>query len=632
MVTERRQSPRCKPLGLVYLSLASDNGGIVLDASEDGLQFQAVAPVEHDDGPTPLWFTLNPTGRIETIGEIVWTDESKKTGGLRFTNLEAEARLNIRKWLEQNGSPLPVRSYAPPIPIASSKSAVIEEPPEQHEEPAPPRMPPAREIEVEDVSETTHSELTLSAMPVPAIVSPVIEPRPDIGPASDASELEKLTARESIHSATPAAAVVPPAFEPRPDIRPTLDASELEKLAAREFIQPVAPAAAIVPPAFEPRPDVRPSLDASELAELAAREFIHPVAPPPAIPQRVSVTPPLETKKEEPVVLPLFSFDAPAPAAAYSGNESEEILREIASAAKHRLDDDAPVHFYSQPVVEFPAPISSPAPAGPPQQYQSRDGISVRTSDYSEPWRPAFATTAGAMHRRDGVSRLAALLVRAGVPSDLVRDVEIMIVVFALVVATGAGLIIFHRQVGAGVQWLGQNVTSNNIEPTAKPAAVDPAPPDSKLSPLLQPPPETHSSAPVAAKRRPKPAAVVGTLPAPTIYVADPNAPTPAPALPPDTGDTELASALQYLRGSGGSTEVTNVGVKWLWASVEKGNTKAAIILADLYVWGRGVPQNCDQARVLLAAAAKRASAEAAQRLQDMDADGCASGAKAPTH
>jgi TPR repeat protein len=117
----------------------------------------------------------------------------------------------------------------------------------------------------------------------------------------------------------------------------------------------------------------------------------------------------------------------------------------------------------------------------------------------------------------------------------------------------------------------------------------------------------------------------------PAIYAADPNAPSPVPPLPDDTGEAELASALQYLRGDSGSTE-TNVGVKWLWASVEKGNTKAAIILADLYVWGRGVPQNCDQARVLLTAAAKRASVEAAQRLQDMEADGCVSGAKAPAH
>jgi TPR repeat protein len=79
---------------------------------------------------------------------------------------------------------------------------------------------------------------------------------------------------------------------------------------------------------------------------------------------------------------------------------------------------------------------------------------------------------------------------------------------------------------------------------------------------------------------------------------------------------------LQYLRGDGGPAQ-TNLAVKWLWASVEKGNANAAMLLSDLYEWGRGVPQNCDQARVLLILASKHGSTEALQQLQDLDADGC---------
>src|SRR5947208_4288405 len=37
-----------------------------------------------------------------------------------------------------------------------------------------------------------------------------------------------------------------------------------------------------------------------------------------------------------------------------------------------------------------------------------------------------------------------------------------------------------------------------------------------------------------------------------------------------------------------------------LWASVQAGNSKAALELAELYIQGDGVPQNCTQARVLL--------------------------------
>ncbi len=568
MVTERRQSPRCKPFGLVYLSLASDNGGIVLDASEDGLQFQAVAPVERDDGPVPMWFTLNPANRIETVGEIVWTDESKKTGGLRFTNLEDQARVQIRQWLAQNGCPLPVRTYASPVALSSSEPALVEERESQHAIAAIPDTPA---IELEDAPVSAGAEITLA--------STVIR---DMTP-------------EPILSAISAPAIVSSPIEPTPTIHVS-----------------------------DPQPP-------SEAPAITMREIVSPVESAPVIPQRVAPT--LESIKEEPVVMPSLSYETAAPAEAYSGYDSEGALREVAAAGMHRHEEDLPARSYGQPVVLFPAPLASPPENEPASPYKSHAGISVRTSDYAEPWRPVYTSAYAAIQKGERVSRLAELLVRAGVPGDLVRDVEILIVVLALVLASGVGLLIFHRQVGEGVQLLGQNLSSKKTDSAdVNPVKTGPAPPDSTLSPLLQPPAATQPSAPVAVKRKPKTVYAAGATPnsaAPAVIAADPNAPPP---LPDDTGEAELATALQYLRGSGGSTEVTNVGVKWLWASVEKGNTKAAIILADLYTWGRGVPQNCDQARVLLTAAAKRANSEAAQRLQDMAADGCASGSKTPAH
>jgi len=50
---------------------------------------------------------------------------------------------------------------------------------------------------------------------------------------------------------------------------------------------------------------------------------------------------------------------------------------------------------------------------------------------------------------------------------------------------------------------------------------------------------------------------------------------------------------------------------KLLWAAVKKGNTNAEIDLAELFRKGRGVVKNCDQARILLSAAARKGSAEA---------------------
>ena len=62
---------------------------------------------------------------------------------------------------------------------------------------------------------------------------------------------------------------------------------------------------------------------------------------------------------------------------------------------------------------------------------------------------------------------------------------------------------------------------------------------------------------------------------------------------------------------------------KLLWKAVRKQNTTAAVLLSDLYVRGDGVPRSCDQARLLLLAAAKRGSPQAAQHLRQLESHGC---------
>jgi TPR repeat protein len=316
MLTERRQILRAKPYEPVYVSLANQNRGIVIDASEDGLQFRADAPVEHEQGMLPLRFTFNPRSEIETVGEIVWMDESKRTVGLRFNSLPEAERSDLRRWLEQ------------------SVSTEAEVP---------------REIE-------------------------------------------------------------------------------------------------------------------SELA----------------------------------------------------------------------------------------------------------------------PWRPS----AGARFSQPDNPRYG---VR--------RTVFIVMLWLVFVVISGVTLVFFWRA-GGRTQSLGQdlyNWVSFGSQSNARSSTGA-----AEISPLLRPPSKPQRIRPV----------VVGG-----------DAALPSNA---DAGAAELSIALQYPR-AGSRPADSQVAVKWLWAAVEKGNTKAAMLLADLYAWGRGVPQNCDQARVLLISASKHGSAEATQQLQDMEADGCGS-------
>ena len=86
---ERRHQERTTPNGLVYIDLKPDNGGIVLNVSDRGVCFQSVAPVKKHERFT---FSFHECGlRGDGIAEVAWTDKTSKVGGLRFTQVSAEA-------------------------------------------------------------------------------------------------------------------------------------------------------------------------------------------------------------------------------------------------------------------------------------------------------------------------------------------------------------------------------------------------------------------------------------------------------------------------------------------------------------------------------------------------------------
>jgi hypothetical protein len=115
MKPERRRSPRISLAALAYITFESNCGGIVLNLSDEGLCFHTIAPVERND-TIRFWFSTD--GRqIEANGQLVWTDETRKTGGLRFNALSTEARQQIRNWIVQSSEPLAApRQVAPPPP------------------------------------------------------------------------------------------------------------------------------------------------------------------------------------------------------------------------------------------------------------------------------------------------------------------------------------------------------------------------------------------------------------------------------------------------------------------------------------------------------------------------------------
>jgi TPR repeat protein len=91
----------------------------------------------------------------------------------------------------------------------------------------------------------------------------------------------------------------------------------------------------------------------------------------------------------------------------------------------------------------------------------------------------------------------------------------------------------------------------------------------------------------------------------------------------PGGGTEELAMALSYLDGTGGQERNHSEAAKWLWKSVAKQNADATLVLSDLYLKGDGVGKNCDQARILLDAAARKGMKQAGDRLRHLQAFGC---------
>ena len=97
---ERRRAPRAKPTGLTYVKFEPDNGGTLVDVCESGLRFQVVAPVE-ERGRIQLWFVLDSANHIEVSGELAWIDDTKRCGGLKFTQPSKQARAQLRTWLSR---------------------------------------------------------------------------------------------------------------------------------------------------------------------------------------------------------------------------------------------------------------------------------------------------------------------------------------------------------------------------------------------------------------------------------------------------------------------------------------------------------------------------------------------------
>ena len=100
---ERRQAARTNLEKLAYIHIEPNNGAIVLNVSGEGLCFHSMAPVARNE--TFRFSVGDHNRRIEASGELLWTDEMQKVGGLRFKDLSSAARGQIRDWIAETRAP-----------------------------------------------------------------------------------------------------------------------------------------------------------------------------------------------------------------------------------------------------------------------------------------------------------------------------------------------------------------------------------------------------------------------------------------------------------------------------------------------------------------------------------------------
>jgi TonB family protein len=265
---ERRVQVRYPLSSLAYLDIGPDNGGIILNVSEEGLALQAVGPLEQQ-GEINLRIQLpHADDRIETAATIVWLSQSNRQAGVRFTSMPAETRAQIQRWM----------SSQPPLGASEDRSA--SDPPDSNPL-APPVPDSQREKWLSLMADFAAHQSAQPAAPGagsalqadgPAAVAPFAHPRPEIVPR----EFGKPKQRESGTSSVEAQRARRPLARESSLPAPTLARSESSLAAGSGAIskllapQPAIPGSAVLAPAPDAAP--KPATDAAQAARNALRQ------------------------------------------------------------------------------------------------------------------------------------------------------------------------------------------------------------------------------------------------------------------------------------------------------------------------------------------------------------------------
>jgi hypothetical protein len=195
--------------------------------------------------------------------------------------------------------------------------------------------------------------------------------------------------------------------------------------------------------------------------------------------------------------------------------------------------------------------------------------------------------------------------------------------VLATVVAAGAFLYVYQREAGESLIWLGEVLAGR----TKASAAIPQSKPVETAAPAesAQAPADANAAQEKTdAQETPKP----GSGGEPTTE----SELTQGTQLPPMQSEAVIRSTQPRPeslleqpaeRQKADPPRSESESVASLWDAVKGGSVAAEMSLAERFARGEGVAKNCDQARVLLKAAAGKGNKEARLRLYQLESGGC---------
>lgn len=145
---ERRLHPRHRIHSLSYVDIGSDNGGVVVDLSEEGMLVQSVGPLASSVDVRLRIQVPKSRTTIETSARVVWVSQSNRLIGMRFLKLSTEERDQIEEWIQSEIQPKVDVEESPLLPVFGG--GFVERPLESDAEP-PKRFRSVTELKLREL-------------------------------------------------------------------------------------------------------------------------------------------------------------------------------------------------------------------------------------------------------------------------------------------------------------------------------------------------------------------------------------------------------------------------------------------------------------------------------------------------